>query len=342
METGAEEPTRPGGGAGTHRHRLLGPAGVVLAFGTVVVLLVATMVSGVPVAGGDAGSGAQAFSSMVCNPPNLSPSALDIPLGDVGTTLDKGSTLIVSYEIGVTHAARAVGGRLVYLPSLNGVFPVVGGGTVSVFEPPRNLTLSSNAWSLPINLTKTLTQSEDLASTTPATLTSSKIAVLSNSSYGVLTLEFRWSYVATPFGTNQSRIATAWTIPNASSTAPYLPSIFFPADFVGLNSTSARPATTGSIFTLKLTGTVVNTTFRVVVEFPSNGTETFSQWETGPPIHGPFVATANLSFVNGTPLPPGSYLIHVHDRCEAIVIILNLTVDAKTGGIMRVEPAASR
>jgi hypothetical protein len=252
--------------------------------------------------------------------------------------LAKGSTLVVSYEVGVTHAARPVGGRIVYLPSLNGVFPISTGGSVSVFGAPRNLTLAGNAWSPPINLTKTLTVPENLTSASSATLTSSKIAVMSNSTYGALTLEFRWSFVATPSGTNVTAFVSPWTTPNASAASPFLPSIFFPADFVALASTSPRPAPAGSIFDLKLKGTVANTTFRIVVEYPSNGTETFSQWEANPSGHGPFIATANLSFRNATPLPVGNYLVHVHDRCQAIVIILTLPVTAQLVGAPRGTP----
>ena len=47
-----------------------------------------------------------------CNPPDLSPSALDTPLPDVGVSLPTGSQLTVSYEVGVVHSTRDVAGRM--------------------------------------------------------------------------------------------------------------------------------------------------------------------------------------------------------------------------------------
>jgi hypothetical protein len=318
------------------RLRSVGSLGAALALLTVLVLLASGVAGAVGPTGAHPSAGARSLTASVCNAPNTSPSALDIPLADVGRDLPKGSSLLVSYEVGVTHTDRSVGGRRVYLPSLNGVFPIAGGGTLSVFAAPRNLTLTSNAWSLPVNFSKTLSGSENLTSSVQATLSSSKIAVMSNSTYGDLTLEFRWSYVVTTFGANATRATSPWTLPNSTAASGYLPSIFYPANLVLLASVGPLPAVAGSVLTLRLTGAVVNTTFRIVVEVPS-GTETFSEWEATPVQHGPFLATANLSYVNSTPLPNGSYLIHVHDHCEAIVIILTLSI-GPTGAILRLEP----
>jgi hypothetical protein len=327
-----------GGSSPAARRRALQPTAgwfaVLLVVGAVAALVGNGTLGALTPPGASPSATFQSLATTACNPPNTSPSALDIPLPDVGSALAKGSTLRVSYEVGVTYSSRSVAGRIVYLPSLDGVFPVSGGGTLTVFGAPRNLTLSSDPWSAPTNLTKTLTATENLSSATPATLTSSKIAVMSNTTYGLLTLEFRWKYIATAAGVNATARTSPWSIPNASASAPYLPSTFFPADLVALASVSPVPAVAGSVLTLKLTGAVVNTTFRIVVEYPSNGTETFSEWEATPVDHGPFYATANLSFRNSTPLPAASYLIHVHDHCEAIVIILTVSV-VKVAGIVR-------
>ena len=114
---------------------------------------------------------------------------------------------------------------------------------MTVFQPPRNLTLESTAWSLAINVTQTLTSPRNLTSPGAASWGSSKIAIMSNSTYGGLTLEFRWEYLAIPAGANALPILSPWSIPNASASAGYFPSIFYPAAFVGLASTSKSPAT---------------------------------------------------------------------------------------------------
>jgi hypothetical protein len=318
----------------------LGRIGLVAALALASVLLVPAITGLSPPPVSAAGRTSTAFVTTPCNPTSVSPSAIDIPLPEPGALLGAGSSLLVSFEVGVEHAGRSVAGRLVYVPSLSANFPVVGGGTVMVYQAPSTLTLTGANWSKPINETKTLATAENLSSLSEAALTSSKIAVMSNSTYGALSLEFRWSYVATPAGTSSVPRTSGWSIPNATASGAYLASIFFPATYVGLAGTSSQPATAGSVFVLTLTGAVVNTTFRIVVEYPSNGTETFSQWENTPVKAGPFYAKANLSFANSSPLPPANYLVHVHDHCEAIVHILTVTVVAAPHGEPTETPSA--
>ena len=237
--------------------------------------------------------------------------------------------MTVSYEFGVVNYTSSLSGKAISMPSLTATFPLSPSGSLTVYQSPTTLHVAGSAWSSPLNHSKTLTQAETFATGKNATLSTQKIAVMSPTSYGTLTLEFRWRWFVTPpTGSLSLPQSSSWTVPSLQATSPYLPSIFYPAPSVTVVATSANPAVSGSTFNMSLSGAVANTSFRIVVEYPSNGTEITSRWEATPTGASTFVATANLTLKNGNPLPAANYLIHVHDACQAIIKNISLTVSA--------------
>jgi hypothetical protein len=64
----------------------------------------------------------------------------------------------------------------------------------------------------------------------------------------------------------------------------------------------------------------------MVIEYPNNGTEIQSIIENTTANATTFNATLPVTFRNGTGIPSGKYLIHVHDSCQAIVHLLQVSV----------------
>jgi hypothetical protein len=160
-----------------------------------------------------------------------------------------------------------------------------------------------------------LARALNFSTTGSAFLTTEKLAIMAGASYGNLTLEFRWQWVE---GASLTTLqAGTWTLPSATASSPYLPSIFYPAPRVALVSTSPSPATIGTNFISNLSGYVTNTSFRMVLEFPSNGTEIRSQWDSSGSASRFSAPLLLLSSKNW--LVPGKYLVHIHDACEAIL-----------------------
>jgi hypothetical protein len=271
------------------------------------------------------------WNTWTCNPPNLSPAALEIPLASPANSEPAGAVLKVAYEYMVAGFQNSSRGTTVHLPLVQATFPIRPKGDLTLTIAHANVTVSKKGWSSPTLLvaTKTLTAATNFTSAN-AQLSTSKYAVMANAVSGVLTLEFRWRWsVAPAFGS--PFVNGTWSVPSKKAMAPSLPSIFYPAPYVGVVSTSGSPAKTGSNFTMELDGAVSNTSFRVVLEFPKNGSEIHSIWENTSSKASVFNATVPLTRADGRRLVPATFLIHVHDVCGAIVQMFSIQV---THGVM--------
>lgn len=266
-----------------------------------------------------------------CNPPSDAPSALAIPLGNLGQKVPTGSSVGYTLEVSAVNYSAADNGTRVYLPSLLGHFPLRTGGMFTVFHLPSTLTLAGPGW-VGVSATKSVATTTAFDSAGTAYLSTSLLAVMADASYGSLQLQYRWHWtlVSGKGGNTQS---SAWSVPSANATLPWRPSIAEPAPYVSIIGTSTQPAAAGSNFTTDLGGAVANASFRMVVEYPNNGSEITSQWEAAPSGATSFNATSPMAYADGSPLPAGKYLIHVHDACEAILHSISVTVVAASGGL---------
>jgi hypothetical protein len=272
------------------------------------------------------------WNPWTCNPNNLSPAALDIALGNSAHSRSAGAILTVTYEFKVVGYHASDRGTRVYLPLAKAVLPTTPSGELSASVPARNLTITNGSWSSASLLTASTTLLvKETFSTASAYLSTSKYAVMASAASGSLTLELRWHWSFTPAKGGLPDVAP-WSVPSSNASSPFLPSIFYPAPFVGLVSATASPAAAGTNFTLELNGTVANTSFRVVLEYPNNGTEIQSIWENTTVRATLFNATVPLTYRNGGPVPAGNYLVHVHDVCEAIVHMQSVSITAGGGG----------
>jgi hypothetical protein len=286
------------------------------------------------------------WNSWTCNPNNPSPAALDIPLANPAQFKGAGSVLTVAYEFKVLGYVRADLGVGLDFPTAKAVLPTALTGELTVTIPAKNVSVAGKGWSSPTLLNgSTKLAAKTTFAATDAYLTTAKYAVLADAASGTLTLEIRWHWsFELPKGGAPD--VGPWSVPSNTSSGTYLPSIFFPAPFVGVLATSASPAPAGSNFTLELNGSVANTSFRLVLEYPNNGTEIQSIWENTTVGASEFNATVPLSLRNGSPVPAGKYLVHVHDVCEAIVRMISVTVTAgmvggPAGPVGRVDLARS-
>jgi len=265
---------------------------------------------------------AAATSSPVCNPASVSPSAVSIPAPNPTGSAQVNGTVVVAYEIAVLNYTTSLGKITVYMPSVFGSFALLPSGTLQAYIGPKVVNISSTGWtdanSTGTTTTKTLTAGVNFSTTGTARLSSQKIAVMAGASYaGSLTLEFRWQWalVAAPGGLP---VYSAWTTPSTSAASPSLPSIFYPAPYVSLVGTGNWPAPIGSNYSVRLGGAVASTSFRMVLEWPSNGTEIRSTVENTTSGITVFPGWVLLSPSGAGQLGPGTYLIHVHDACGAI------------------------
>jgi hypothetical protein len=114
-------------------------------------------------------------------------------------------------------------------------------------------------------------------------------------------------------------------VPVTTNSTRAQPTTFYPAPWVGVSGTAGSKMAPGSTYWLQLTGNVSGTNFRVVVE-TSTGHEMNSVCRVTPTGASSFNATVPLTYTNGTPLPTGSYVVHVHNAGRAVVVFETVRV----------------
>ncbi len=283
------------------------------------------------------------WNNWTCNPNDLSPAALYISLPNIAHTEPRGSVLTAHLAYRVPSFVPADRNKALHMPLVDAVFPLTNGSKVTIVIPAKTFVLNGQNWSPPsvLDVSKTLTSNTTFSST-PAYLTSLRWAVMVNRTSGSVTVEFMWHWRLVPAG-GGAPISAKWSVPSKNATYPEYPTIFYPAPFVGVLSSSRSPALAGSQFNLTIDGYVASTSFRMVIEFPSNNTEIHSIWENSSKSISKFNVSDPLTYRNGKPLSAGTYLIHIHDVCEAIVYIRYVIVSSTPApGLVPGQPGLLR
>lgn len=303
-----------------------------LAVAGLVLALLPSGLAGAPSPLSTLGTRFSASSTGGCNPSNPSPSALSILAPNPSAGVSAGGSVGVAYAVAILSPTTPGVAATVYVPSVTTTFPLQSSGSFSVFVGGHTVKVQGTGWSKATTVTQTKSATSSLAFSTAksATLSTQKIALMANVSYGQLTLEIRWHWSETT-KSGGTPVNGSWTVPSANATSPALPSVFSPAPYVPIVSTSPTTAPAGSNISVELSGAVANTSFRVVVEYPNNGTEITSVWHASPANATTFNVTAPLSTASGTALPAGKYLLHIHDACEAILHSFGVTATKVSG-----------
>jgi hypothetical protein len=258
-------------------------------------------------------------AATVCNSPTyISDSSLLIPLPNANGTLLSGGKITAAFEFAVVATNVSTVGKSVTFPSVFVTFPLTS-GTRQIDFAPTTVAFPTSGWSTATALNKTIvtTSSLPFQANTSAFLSSEKLAVMAPMNYSTLTLEFRWYWSVTqPSGVT---VASAWSIPTKVNNLPSeLRSIFYPAPFVSFLSSTGASATIGTNYTATLGGDVAGRYFLLEMEFPATGKVVQAQGQTAPAGATSFkVYIPVLGYSRS--LAPGSYLVHIHDSCGAML-----------------------
>lgn len=244
------------------------------------------------------------------------PAALLIPEAGPTGSAASGSNLTVTVELRPTNYTSTNPATNVYLPSLFATFPLSGGGAKSVYLAPRVVVVNaSSPWSAPALASRTVRLASGLTFATGAnaTLSTQKLAVMADTPYPTLFLEFRWSWALT---TSSGTTAGAWSVPNATVTHP---SIFPPAPYVSVSSRTPSPQDLGTLFHADLLGAISNQSFFIELEYASSGHVVRTHGARAPVGNAtPFPATILLTS-NDDDLAPATMLVHIHNSCGAML-----------------------
>ncbi|MCI4324601.1 MAG: hypothetical protein L3K00_01760 [Thermoplasmata archaeon] len=280
------------------------------------------LLAGFAAACGNGGGGHQPPPATTCSTPGKAPAALYIQNANPTTSIGSGGTLTAEFEFEVANYTTTDLNAWIHVPTLYAKFPVGNGSSYfDIQSAPQNATIAGSGWSNPISKQVTVTTALSFSSGS-AYLSTANLAVMVMGGTTNLTLEFRWAWTENSSGTVT---AGSWSTPSSTATTPNYPSIFVAAPYVRVNETSNTTAGGGSYFSLALWGNVGKATFRTAIETTTGKELRCSQeqnWFGG----SCFVYSIPLSYNNGTALPSGKYLIHVHDSLGAIVASISITV----------------
>lgn len=282
--------------------------------------------------------------SNVCNPAGAMPSALFLSQAVPTHPLLAGGSVQASFEFEVPNFTAGANGTEVAVPTVLALFPLASGSDLSITLPAVNLSVTGAGWSNPTPTTRSATSAVGLtfnATVGPQLLTEGWLpgdpradAVQAGAPYGNLTLAFRWQWSMTePNGTDYS---SAWSTPSRSAMAPFLPSIFYPAELVSSLGASA-PVWVGGNFTVDLAGFVAGRAFDLTWSDSSGhivaqGLQTIAASATR--------ALASLPLATaGHQLTPGTYVFRVADSCGALVQDLWVTAAFSTSASVQLEIA---
>jgi hypothetical protein len=296
------------------------------------------MVGGIALVGAPAvRAGATSTSAVTakCVPPaSTSPSTLRIPDAQPSgrqASFRSGEIIGAQFEIRATQTPSGFQGTTVQLPSVQATFHLTSGSSVTVSFAPQAVKITGQGWTSAISRTTTASSSGTFSSAT-ASLSTNWLAVMAPEPYGALELQFQWRWTLQSsgggYGWGQGGRGTqtgSWSPAVTSSTTSEQPTSFYPAPLVSRQGTAPVDESPNATYWVNLTGNVSGTSFRFVVETPT-GHEVESVCSASTSGASYYNDSAPLEYTNGTPLPAGNYLVHVHNAGGAIVVFAKVTV----------------
>lgn len=276
---------------------------------------------GLPVAAEPASS-----STATCVPPaSTAPSSLRIPLPQPGgreSSFSEGAELTATVEFEVPNYQSADKGVVVKFPTIDAVFHLTSGASVTLSSGPQSVAVESGGWAGLPTLSHTMATSGTF-STKNATLTTNWLAVQANASYGSMALEFRWQWSL--HGGRHGLTMGGWSPAITKSNTTEQPTTFFPAPLVTILGQAAVNEPANGTYWIALGGNVSGTSFRFVIE-TTTGKELRSSCTASDSGATEYNDTQPLQYTNGTVLPAGSYIVHVHNAGGAIVAFAKVDV----------------
>lgn len=253
------------------------------------------------------------------------PSSILLPIAPPNQSVPAGGSLGATVEFAIVNYSSHQSGVQISVPSDFATFPTSSGGEVQLYLPPQVFTATGSGWLVASEQTKTVVEPSGVtfATTGSAVLSTQKIAVLANATYGTMTLEVRWQWSITPSGGSTTH--GPWSVPTSKANWPSsTPSEFYPAPYVAIASWNGPSETVGTNFSAQLTGIVASRYFFLELESPSTGKVSQDHGQTA--ASGATKTTVTIPMLNyDRYLYPGSYLVHIHDACGALLRSVSVT-----------------
>jgi hypothetical protein len=265
-----------------------------------------------------------------------SPAALYISMPEPNFTLRVGDRVNVTYQFEVRGYNASFRGVEIHVPSAFANFYPAKGAPFEELLPQRNFSIAGRGWqaSAVQNLSKVVSSNITFGKTLPY-LSTQRLAVMANASFGSFRLVFRWRWTddragAPTFIGNWSNLTEGY----------HHQDLITPAPLIWVLPTTLRTWDLGSTFVAHLYGLVANQgTWLLEMEYP-NGSVVSFEYLPGP--NGStlyFNATLPLQSQGGR-IPPGQMLIHIHVHGAIIwSLTVHLVAPSNTTVAVSITPA---
>jgi hypothetical protein len=312
-----------------------------------VTLLVALILVNLPT-GGLGGSPAPGNASLQSfNKPATPPGALHIPLAGPVVNLQKGDIINLTYEYEAVSYNSSLYSLSLRMPTIFGVFTQKDGALLYVPLLNRNVTIShsqlTHYWfnnGVTTHVSDNITGNYTLNPKIQPFLSSVKLAIMANTTWGNLRLGIRWDY-SIWIASNDTTLSSAWTVPGHDR-LPYTQSVVTPAELVTIASTTPTNTTVGSWFRATLTGLVSPAHYWIEVESPFTGHGVNHVWDNTSSVGlTSYTVGIVLARFHGT-MTPTPWLVHIHDSHGDILYSLPvyLTDPTKASVFFKDSPSA--
>jgi hypothetical protein len=248
--------------------------------------------------------------------------ALLIPVNNSKATVQSGDHVTITFEFAPNSWSVPLSGIQVFTPTLFATLPEVGGGDFQITFNNHTFKMTGPEWTT-FSYSKIVSTTFTFDGAKNATLSSQKIGVMANTPYGTLKLKWRWNWNVTD--PNGSFSQGPWSVPTPHVGTDSLPSIFEPAPYVQLVSSSPANEWVGSNYTVALGGDVAGRSFYLEFENSTGSVKAQKWWTDNSTSNQTFDANITLIGAAGQ-LAPGHYLVHVHDSCLALLYSKRVTV----------------
>jgi hypothetical protein len=241
--------------------------------------------------------------------------------------------LNVTYEWEIPTYHPWFGTTLIHIPSIVVNFTLIKNPNIVMLFPQRNETIAGPGWSNASLATDSkVLSSHFFFSSKLAYLSTQRIAVMANVSYGTFKLEFRWQWSVYKPNLNTTYVGN-WS---NSTEGVHHQDLITPAPLVFLSTSTVRTLALGSTFIAQITGLVANQgKWLLEMEYP-NGSVTTQQNDWGPNGTATyFNASLPMETYTGR-LTPGMYLVHVHTPHGGIVFSITVHLFAPTTAVVNV------
>ncbi|MGA9839617.1 MAG: hypothetical protein WBF81_07640 [Thermoplasmata archaeon] len=293
---------------------------------TVLVLLVLVYLPvgqfGTPATAGGGNSGLRTAAK-----PFTPPAALHIPVAGPVVDLVRGDIVNVTYEYEAVTYNATLYHMLLRFPTVFAVFTEPGGGLKFVPVLDREVLFSKGGYNngTATQSSNVITANTTLDRTVQPFLTTLKLAIMANTSYGYFRLAVRWDYTIW-VKANDTTLTSPWSTFGDHQGQE---STVTPAQLMNLAWTSPEYTTVGSRFTAELTGLVSGADYWVEVENPFTGISVEEKWTNASVGVTSFNVSILLQYGRGL-MTPSPWLVHIHDNHGDILYSIPVYLSSPT------------